>query len=490
MQANERTAYYFRGAEEEIVPSNIQTVVVDPNVKELPWYFRNQLHRGVKEVVLHEGLKVIGEDTFRKCNLQRISIYTSTQVVSARTFEMATSLEKVDFLAPSTSSSDELTVIEEEAFADCSSLQRITIPSTVKMMGKHVFADCSSLVVANLSLSRMKMISPCTFEGCRSLQAVCLPNSVECIGHFAFRNCFFLVTVEIPPVEALVIQGRAFSNCTSLANICLPENHSSNETSFEGCTLLEVDEELEDFDETQSISSWSCQITTCLVSRLLSLPIHNHCYHSSTITCQEFLRFVNELSQIELVSTDMFNMTSFHVLCSSVEPRQDFFEILLEQYPRNVLGWKDANGKLGMEYFLANWTPSTKAMFVSAVEKWMLDPLNSWGIGSRCVTMAQRVQNVVNADSKESRSTLWNEACCMFELYETLESVSVLEMALWKKHIKSGCWNDSRSKKMALDRHQCLLRCGSGVVLPNIGAFLGLKVAPSNAARSYRLWEK
>ncbi|CAJ1966517.1 unnamed protein product [Cylindrotheca closterium] len=271
---SDRNVYHFRGAKDETVPSMVQTVVVDQSVTELPDAFGNRLHRRVKELIL-KGVKVIGKDAFRKCGLQQITIYTAnTQAISTRAFEMATCLENVDFVSPSPSNNEhaslsssegkDLTVIEEEAFVDCSSLQRIKIPSTVKMMGKHVFADCSSLVEANLSKPCMKMIAPCTFESCRSLQAISLPGTLECIGHLAFRDCCSLVTVEIPAaVESLVIQERAFSNCQRLMNLTLPANYSSDETSFEGCKLLEESfgkdeaEFLEDLDdETDTMLSF------------------------------------------------------------------------------------------------------------------------------------------------------------------------------------------------------------------------------------------
>ena len=144
-----------------------------------------------------------------------------------------------------------------------------------------------------------------------------------------------------------------------------------------------------------------------------------------------------------------------------------------------------------MEYLLANWNKQTAEMFFTTAKKWMLDPLTRWGTESRKTSMTHRVQTVVNSGNKESRCTLWNEACVVFQTYATLESVSILEMSLWKTQIESGCWkNDNRSKKVALDRHQCLLQCGSGVILPHVGAFLGLKFASSQPPRTDRLWDQ
>ena len=42
-------------------------------------------------------------------------------------------------------------------------------------------------------------------------------------------------------------------------------------------------------------------------------------------------------------------MTPFHVFFSTAEPSQDLLEVLLDEFPHYVLGWKDANGKLAMD---------------------------------------------------------------------------------------------------------------------------------------------
>ncbi|KAL3940566.1 MAG: hypothetical protein SGBAC_004922 [Bacillariaceae sp.] len=504
------SVYHYRGAEEETVPSVVQAVIVDPSVLELPWYFRNQLHPGVKEVILHEGLESIREYAFRKCRMQKVTIYTTTtRAIRNGAFEFAKCLMTVEFVSsPSNDASSDdvpsdaasscegLTVIEEEAFSDCSSLQRIKIPPTVEMMGKHVFSDCTSLVEVNLSRSSVKMISPGSFDRCVSLQAIWMPHTLECIGAFAFRNCSSLVTVKLPQFrESLVIQMRAFIDCSSLANIELPKNHSSGGTAFEGCTLLEdfLDEELEDFEEDEDENdneddSISCHIATGLVNRFLLYPIHKLCYHSVTTRAVDFLLAVNQQNPSEMLATDTFSMTPFHVLCSSVEPRQDLFEILLEKYPCQMLRWKDENGKEAMDYLIANWTPKTAALLEMSAQGWMLDPLNQWGIKSRKLDMERQMQDIMTATTKENRSILWYNICDTFELYAKLESVSILEMALWRQQIKSG-WNADHTKKIHLDRYQCLNQSRSGVVLPGVGAFLGLELVHLYPSRTDRRWK-
>ena len=75
-------------------------------------------------------------------------------------------------------------------------------------------------------------------------------------------------------------------------------------------------------------------------------------------------------------------------------------------------------------------------------------------------------------DDKKRRKTLWIELRDEMVGYENCESTVVLEMALWKMKLVSGRSCDG-SKRVALDREQCLLQCGSNVVVPSVAGFFG-----------------
>lgn len=74
--------------------------------------------------------------------------------------------------------------------------------------------------------SQLKYIMDGAFENCTSLERIVLPSSLVYIGENAFKGCINLQSVEFADGgnENLVIGANAFSNCTQLSKIVLPEN--------------------------------------------------------------------------------------------------------------------------------------------------------------------------------------------------------------------------------------------------------------------------
>ena len=84
------------------------------------------------------------------------------------------------------------------AFAGCTSLVSVTIPSTVTEIGVTAF------------------------DGCTSLESVKLPEGLKIIGIYAFRRCGRLSNISIPAGVKKIGAG-AFAYCTSLTSVTLPE---------------------------------------------------------------------------------------------------------------------------------------------------------------------------------------------------------------------------------------------------------------------------
>jgi len=74
------------------------------------------------------------------------------------------------------------------AFSDCTSLESITLPSTVTSIGFGAFRNCDSLreVVLNEGLTE---IGNHAFYGCSSLISINLPSTLNELGDSAFSNC-------------------------------------------------------------------------------------------------------------------------------------------------------------------------------------------------------------------------------------------------------------------------------------------------------------
>ena len=129
-------------------------------------------------------------------------------------------------------------VICREAFRVCASLQQITIPNSVTIIGDNAFCECSSLRQVSIPDS-IKSIGNYSFWICKSLQQITIPNSVISIGDWAFAQCPLLQQITIP--ESVTHIGvYAFESCSSLQQIIIPESVTAIEDgTFCGCESLQ-----------------------------------------------------------------------------------------------------------------------------------------------------------------------------------------------------------------------------------------------------------
>ena len=88
--------------------------------------------------------------------------------------------------------------IGDDAFSE-SVIRDVVIPMSVTEIGQNAFADCSNL------------------------EKIYLPQSVEKIGSFAFAKCEKLYRVYLPE-QLRIIESQAFTNCYNLSFINLPDS--------------------------------------------------------------------------------------------------------------------------------------------------------------------------------------------------------------------------------------------------------------------------
>ena len=85
--------------------------------------------------------------------------------------------------------------ISKEAFLECTSLQKIEIPSGITEISESLFSGCKSL---NITLpNTIKEIKSNAFYKCSGLRKITLPESVETLNFLAFGDCTMLNTCTI-----------------------------------------------------------------------------------------------------------------------------------------------------------------------------------------------------------------------------------------------------------------------------------------------------
>ena len=257
-------------------------------------YCKDYLLSGVsscKSMVLPESLSSIGSRSFERMtvlegvtipnNVSTIGTYAFTQNKGLKFAKLSTGCEW----------------LKEGLFADCDSLESITIPPVVTQMDTKMFRNCTSLAtvtfegreelltigygashseyglfrdcpVETLNIDRwlsyntdratrspfysvktlkhlnigdnVKLIDKYMFSYCSGLEEVTLPEQIESVGLWGFRGCTSLKAIHFGN-KISQISDYAFNSCTSLDNVAFPESMTSiADNSFSECTSLKT----------------------------------------------------------------------------------------------------------------------------------------------------------------------------------------------------------------------------------------------------------
>ena len=122
-------------------------------------------------------------------------------------------------------------------FGGCSSLENVTLPSTLKFLPREGFVGCSSLKNITLPKGISKIPSEC-FYGCSALTEITCKSPITSVGSSAFAECTSLKTFDLSSVESL---GAGAFRLSGLTSAIIPEAITSiPEGLFAGCSDLET----------------------------------------------------------------------------------------------------------------------------------------------------------------------------------------------------------------------------------------------------------
>jgi hypothetical protein len=192
--------------------------------------------KAMVSVEIPDSVERIGAGAFRGCErLQEIIIPASVKEIGASLKDAiggfsknavskageAESLFGALFKLGTEAVSQAKTVVTG-TFQGCSSLQSVTLSSSLSQIPMNTFMNCASLGAIEIPDSIVS-IGVNAFNGCTSLQTVEFPDSVTSIESFAFCGCTSLRSVSFSASLAQ-IGLKAFSNCPSLRAVALPSD--------------------------------------------------------------------------------------------------------------------------------------------------------------------------------------------------------------------------------------------------------------------------
>lgn len=118
----------------------------------------------------------------------------------------------------------------------------VVVGEGVTHIGDYAFAECSALKTVSLPTGLVS-IGESAFDGCSSLESIAIPDSVTTISDYCFYNCSKLGTVQIGSGVA-TIGSFVFYGCTSLTGFTVSESNNNYKAvdgvlfSKDGETLL------------------------------------------------------------------------------------------------------------------------------------------------------------------------------------------------------------------------------------------------------------
>lgn len=246
---------------------------------------------GLSNVTIENGTTVIGQGAFSGCTtLSSISIPQSIVEIGANAFENCSRLSyvhitdlgnwcKIRFANQKSNPSGSLyqnqerltsaiipstvSAVSAYAFYGHSELQKITIPTSVTIIGENAFENCTGLadvyiasiekwcglifqnnksnpltyannlycndklVTTLVTASTVSKIESYAFYNYSKLRSIDISNGIKAIGDSAFYNCTGLTSIEIPS-NISSINSNAFEKCRYLSSITAPTYVASN----------------------------------------------------------------------------------------------------------------------------------------------------------------------------------------------------------------------------------------------------------------------
>lgn len=213
-----------------------------------------------------------------------------------------------------------VTLIDDYAFFQNGSLESVTTGDGLQSIGKYAFAQNTTLTDVELA-STLTKIGQNSFQSCSSLPSLTMQDAVISIGEYAFADCSLLKTIRLSENLPTIEKGL-FSNCTSLADLTIPASIDSIKgLAFDKCTGLAV---LSFSNSSTPINLASNKSKEGLFfhSPLKSLYLGRNLIYTADLN-NGYSPFSNrtELSKVEFSQTGTFTIANDYLLrgCSSVK---------------------------------------------------------------------------------------------------------------------------------------------------------------------------
>jgi len=217
--------------EEQAKAKEVPALKVDkPISKE---YARTNEDKYATSIDIPEGVTIIPDFCFYQCScLESITLPSTIKQIGKYAFDACSALTSIDI-------PEGVTIIPNNCFDECSSLESIMLPSTIKQIGEYAFSGCSALTSIDIPEGVTIIPNNC-FDECSSLESITLPSTIKQIGESAFSGCSSLTSIDIPEGVTIISNG-CFCKCKKLNSVTLPTTIKKIENyAFDECNKLKT----------------------------------------------------------------------------------------------------------------------------------------------------------------------------------------------------------------------------------------------------------
>lgn len=180
----------------------------------------------LSNVSLPNGLVELYYSVFKNCDaLTSITLPSSLKIIGEYAFSDCDGLK--EFVIP-----DTVTTVKDNAFSKCNNLEKITVGANITEIPSRFVQECSNLKTVVFKSKKIKAFRSYAFNGCTSLNNVTIPSSVDVLEDGTFHSCKSLSNIQLK--EGLKTLGsHVFADCRALKEIIIP----SSVVIYEGCVF-------------------------------------------------------------------------------------------------------------------------------------------------------------------------------------------------------------------------------------------------------------
>ena len=193
-----------------------------------------------------------------------------------------------------------ITSLGESTFYSAANLTHVWLPNTITSIGNRSFESCTSLRVINIENTKITSVAGSNnygvFHGCTSLTKISLPTTVTTIGTRAFQGCTALQKINLSDLISLTSIGGSSFNNVPMPIIWKASAAFTSITNqaFQGSGILEVDlgdAQLTTISGSNNYGSFSScsnlrKVTLPQVLTTLAQRAFYQCYALQTVICK------------------------------------------------------------------------------------------------------------------------------------------------------------------------------------------------------------